>query len=49
MNIWNRLQEMLQFIWDGVSRIFGPSDDEYPNSGVQPFEGDAFDSRRDNS
>ncbi|NEO32666.1 MAG: isochorismate synthase [Symploca sp. SIO3C6] len=34
------LQQLLQYIGDGVRRIFGPRDDEYPETGVQPFEGE---------
>lgn len=26
---------------DAVSRIFGPSHDDYPETGVQPFSGDS--------
>lgn len=40
MKIFTRLQEMLQYVWDGVNRIFGPRDDDYPETGVQPFDGD---------
>ena len=36
----NRLQQMLDYLWGGVKRIFGASDDEYPETGVQPYEGD---------
>lgn len=28
-----------------VGRIFKPSDDDYPNTGVQPFSGDTPDDR----
>lgn len=47
MKITDNMQRLFQYIWDGVSRIFTPSDDEYPDSGVQPFEGDPFDEKRD--
>lgn len=42
MSIFKGLQEALQYIAEGVVRIFRPSDDEYPNIGVQPFAGDSF-------
>lgn len=42
MSIFKWLQAALQYIGEGVVRIFRPSDDEYPNIGVQPFAGDSF-------
>lgn len=42
MSIFKWLKETLQYIVEGVVRIFHPSDDEYPNIGVQPFSGDSF-------
>jgi len=33
-------QKFINFITNGVNRIFSPSDDDYPKSGVQPYEGD---------
>ncbi|MBW4670023.1 MAG: hypothetical protein KME60_22085 [Cyanomargarita calcarea GSE-NOS-MK-12-04C] len=32
-------QKVINFILVPVSRIFSPRDDDYPESGVQPFEG----------
>lgn len=29
-----------QYVWDGAFRIFSPTRDEYPATGVQPYEGD---------
>ncbi|MGB3613854.1 MAG: hypothetical protein WBA10_08675 [Elainellaceae cyanobacterium] len=40
MNIANGLQRTVKFVWEGALRLFSPSDDIYPNIGVQPFEGD---------
>ena len=34
------IDDLIQFFSEAVSRIFGPTDDQYPNTGVQPFEGD---------
>ncbi|HEY9833150.1 MAG TPA: hypothetical protein V6D26_21535 [Stenomitos sp.] len=42
MSIFKWLKEALQYLVEGVVRIFRPSDDEYPNIGVQPFGGDSF-------
>lgn len=40
MKIFQWLQDGIQSIWNGVSRIFQPSNDDYPKTGVQPFSGD---------
>jgi len=32
--------ESIRFIAGAVARIFGLNDDNYPKTGVQPFEGD---------
>jgi hypothetical protein len=33
-------QKIVNFISGAVARIFGPRDDDYPEIGVQPFEGE---------
>lgn len=40
MKILTWMQNTVQFLWDGVSRLFKPTDDDYPKSGVQPYSGD---------
>ncbi len=40
MGIPKLLDNVIQYFSGAISRIFGPSDDEYPNTGVQPFEGE---------
>jgi hypothetical protein len=45
MAVFNKLQETLQYVWEGIQRIFGPTDDEYPKTGVQPYEGEPADER----
>lgn len=42
MKIFSQLRQMFQYLWGGTSRLFRPSDDEYPKSGVQPFSGEPF-------
>ena len=42
MGIYKALESMTQYISEAVVRIFGPSDDAYPASGVQPFSGKPF-------
>ncbi|MGB6300217.1 MAG: hypothetical protein WBF90_29170 [Rivularia sp. (in: cyanobacteria)] len=38
-------QKLIKFATNGISRIFSPSDDDYPKSGVQPYDGDSADNR----
>ncbi|MEB3218503.1 MAG: hypothetical protein VKN72_20020 [Nostocales cyanobacterium 94392] len=38
-------QKLINLTTNGVTRIFSPSDDDYPKSGVQPYEGDHTKSR----
>ena len=39
-SVGNIFQKTIQFISGGAKRIFTPTDDDYPNTGVQPYEGD---------
>lgn len=34
------IKDIIKFISGAITRIFAPTDDEYPNTGVQPFEGE---------
>jgi hypothetical protein len=34
------IQKIVNYISGGTTRIFTPTDDNYPETGVQPFEGD---------
>jgi hypothetical protein len=38
--IQNLGQQVINYLSGAVSRIFGVRDDDYPATGVQPFEGD---------
>ncbi|WP_414620459.1 hypothetical protein [Calothrix sp. CCY 0018] len=38
-------QKLINFATNGITRIFSPSDDDYPKSGVQPYEGDTAENR----
>jgi hypothetical protein len=42
MKIVEMVFSIVGYISEGVSRLFSPSDDAYPKTGVQPFEGDAY-------
>lgn len=32
-------EQIVNYILEAARRIFGPNDDQYPATGVQPFEG----------
>lgn len=34
------IQRLIRYVSAPVVRIFSPTDDQYPETGVQPFEGD---------
>ena len=39
MNLSKSLTNAMRFVSEAAIRLFSPSDDNYPNTGVQPFEG----------
>ncbi|MGF1478535.1 MAG: hypothetical protein ACFB4I_03475 [Cyanophyceae cyanobacterium] len=43
MIVFKRLEQAMQSVWEGIIRLFSSSDNDYPNSGVQPFSGDPYD------
>lgn len=42
MNIFQVVRDTMQYLVEASTRLFSPSDDQYPNVGVQPFDGDAY-------
>ena len=40
MNIVQSVQNALSYLTEAAFRLFRPADDEYPNTGVQPYSGD---------
>lgn len=42
MNIQKSMHEMVQYLTEAFVRVFSPSTDEYPEVGVQPFDGDPY-------
>lgn len=42
------VQRVTNFILGAFMRIFRATDDKYPASGVQPFEGEPFDKKNHN-
>lgn len=43
MKIFEWLQKTVQSVWNDVANLFKPTDDDYPRTGVQPFEGEPAD------
>jgi hypothetical protein len=39
MSIFKQLDQVVQYFSGAFVRIFGPTDDSYPATGLQPFEG----------
>ncbi|MDJ0736582.1 MAG: hypothetical protein QNJ47_21375 [Nostocaceae cyanobacterium] len=35
-----KIMEIIRYVGKAITRIFGPTDDEYPPTGVQPFTGE---------
>lgn len=46
MGIYKLFNSITQYISEAVVRIFSPSDDAYPNIGVQPFSGEPFEAHK---
>lgn len=42
MNIGKIIANVSEYISAAFARIFGPNDDQYPEIGVQPFEGEPY-------
>lgn len=40
VSIGRPIQQASDWVLGAAGRIFSPSDDEYPETGVQPFEGE---------
>ncbi len=40
MKLLDMLSRVTQSVIDAVSRLFRPSQDDYPKTGVQPYTGD---------
>lgn len=49
MAIIKWIRETIQYLWKGTVRIFSPTDDDYPKTGVQPFEGESYKENQDYS
>ncbi|MBW4653724.1 MAG: hypothetical protein KME20_11915 [Kaiparowitsia implicata GSE-PSE-MK54-09C] len=40
MNLFKLVGNAIRYLYDGAIEIFSPSPDQYPKTGVQPFDGD---------
>lgn len=40
MNSRKSFEQVLESIWSGIKYIFGVNRDDYPTTGVQPYEDD---------
>ncbi|MEA5505855.1 hypothetical protein VB735_22615 [Halotia wernerae UHCC 0503] len=49
MAISKIISSITQYISEAAMRIFKPTDDAYPNSGVQPFTGDPHKKGKDDN
>lgn len=42
MNIIKAIGNTLRYLSEGAMRLFSPSHDKYPETGVQPFSGESY-------
>lgn len=42
MNLFKMLGQAIRFLSDGAAEIFRPDYDQYPKTGVQPFDGEPY-------
>ena len=47
MKILQWIQDTVKYLWNGVAKLFAPSEDNYPKTGVQPFEGEPYDESKE--
>lgn len=40
---------VIQYFTEAIARIFSPNSDKYPNTGIQPFEGEPLSDWIDNT
>jgi hypothetical protein len=43
MAIYKLLNNMMQYLLGAVARVFSPDEHDYPAVGIQPFEGEPYD------
>lgn len=41
-NTFVKLFGLVQYLTEGFARIFSPTDDHYPETGVQPFDSEPY-------
>ncbi len=45
MKILSWIQNMVKSLWKDVGNLFKPTEDDYPESGVQPFQGEPYEDK----
>jgi hypothetical protein len=40
VSVFGYFNRLMQYFAEPIGRIFGPDDNSYPETGVQPFDGD---------
>lgn len=46
MSVTGRIQRAFEAVSRAVVRIFSPTNDDYPATGVQPYKGEPYDDQR---
>lgn len=49
MAVSNIIAKITKYISEAAMRIFSPTDDAYPATGIQPFTGEPYDKRKDDN
>ena len=47
MKVVQWIQNFVQSLWNDVGNLFQPTKDDYPKSGVQPYEGEPYDNNNE--
>lgn len=42
MSIYTNAQKTLEYLVEAALEVFSPDHDDYPNIGIQPFEGEIY-------
>ncbi|MEH1912764.1 hypothetical protein [Nostoc sp.] len=48
VHLFIAVQRVIQYVAQAVTKIFAPTDDQYPAIGVQPFTGESTDKKKQN-
>jgi hypothetical protein len=42
MTVTHLFEQTMRYLSEGTSRLFSPTNDDYPLTGVQPFDGEPY-------